>query len=237
MSAPLRVSPDAPPLVNGTAGYRTREPHRGSLEVISPLTNWISSRAIVDRHTAGKAWIAGSAVVLLLGATSLAGAQPRQPVADVAVGSQILWPVDPEDPGVVPGWFVSVDEHRTDQIAIAYEFEHYFRDRSDTHGDTHHWYIGLAGIRYAWPGRRVTPFVQFLAGAGVLRVHEELPPDVPSYVPRIDVEKGFVIQPGGGVDIPLAERVALRLKADFMNLGNLRLAAGVTFGVGDRSAR
>ena len=191
----------------------------------------------MDRHTAGKAWIAGSAVVLLLGATSLAGAQPRQAVADVAVGSQILWPVDPEDPGVVPGWFVSVDEHRTDQMAIAYEFEHYFRDRSDTHGDTRHWYIGLAGIRYAWPGRRVTPFVQFLAGAGVLRVHEELPPDVPSYVPRIDVEKGFVMQPGGGVDIPLAERVALRLKADFMNLGNLRLAAGVAFGVGDRSAR
>ena len=129
----------------------------------------------MDRHTAGKAWIAGSAVILLLGATSLAGAQPRQPVADVAVGSQILWPVDPEDPGVVPGWFVSVDEHRTDQMAIAYEFEHYFRGRSDTHGDTRHWYIGLAGIRYAWPGRRVTPFVQFLAGAGVLRVHEELP--------------------------------------------------------------
>ena len=96
---------------------------------------------------------------------------------------------------------------------------------------------GWPASGHAWPGRRVTPFVQFLAGAGVLRVHEELPPDVPSYVPRIDVEKGFVMQPGGGVDIPLAERVALRLKADFMNLGNLRLAAGVAFGVGDRSAR
>ena len=34
-------------------------------------------------------WIAGSAVVLLLGATSLAAAQPRRPVADVAAGSQI----------------------------------------------------------------------------------------------------------------------------------------------------
>ena len=34
------------------------------------------------------------------------------------------------------------------------------------------------------------------------------------------------------VNIHLAERVALRLKADFMNFGNLRLAAGVAFGVG-----
>ena len=179
-------------------------------------------------------WIAGSAVILLLGATSLAVAQPRQPVADVATGSHTLWPVDREDPAVVLGWFVSVDEHRTDRMAIAYEFEHYFRDRSDTHGDTRHWYAGLAGIRYAWPGRRVTPFVQVLAGAVVLRVHEQFPPDVPSYVPRTDVEKGLALQPGGGVDIHLAERVALRLKADFMNFGNLRLAAGVAFGVGDR---
>ena len=54
-------------------------------------------------------WIAGSAVVLLLVATSLAEAQPRRPVADVAAGSQILWPVDREDPNVVLGWFVSVD--------------------------------------------------------------------------------------------------------------------------------
>ena len=81
-------------------------------------------------------WIAGSAVILLLGATSLAVAQPRQPVADVAAGSHTLWPGDREDPAVVLGWFVSVDEHRTDRMAIAYEFEHYFRDRSDTHGDT-----------------------------------------------------------------------------------------------------
>ena len=118
---------------------------------------------------------------------------------------------------------------------IAYEFEHYFRDRSDTHGETLHWYAGLAGIRHAWPGRRVTPFVQVLAGAVVLlRVHEQFPPDVPSYVPRTDVEKGLALQPGGGVDIHLAERVALRLKADFMNFGNLRLAAGVAFDVGDR---
>ena len=179
-------------------------------------------------------WIAGSAVILLLGATSLAVAQPRQPVADVAAGSHTLWPGDREDPAVVLGWFVSVDEHRTDRMAIAYEFEHYFRDRSDTHGETLHWYAGLAGIRYAWPGRRVTPFVQVLAGAVVLRVHEQFPPDVPSYVPRTDVEKGLALQPGGGVDIHLAERVALRLKADFMNFGNLRLAAGVAFGVGDR---
>ena len=120
------------------------------------------------RHTAGKAWIAGSAAVLLLGATSLAGAQPRQAVADVAGGSQTLWPVDREDPNVVPGWFVSVDQHRTDQMAIAYEFEHYFRDPSDTHGDTRHWFVGLAGIRYAWPGRRVTPFGA-VSGASVIK--------------------------------------------------------------------
>ena len=70
-----------------------------------------------------------------------------------------------------------------------------------------------------------------------LWIHEQFPPDVPSYVPRTDVEKGLALQPGGGVDIHLAERVALRLKADFMNVGNLRLAAGVAFGVGDRGAR
>lgn len=79
----------------------------------------------------------------------------------------------------------------------------------------------MAGVRFRFPGSRVTPFFQVLAG--------EAPLDT------------FALQPGLGLDWHLARNVSARLAADLKLAGDdgssytgLRLSAGVVFGIGAR---
>ena len=100
-----------------------------------------------------------------------------------------------------------------------------------------HSYLG--GVRHARPMGRVIPFGQVLVGVtretgGVTVFRQSI----------AEAQTKFTLQPGGGVDIPLTDRVSARFGADYRRIfaervntdeesdNQLRFAAGVVVGVG-----
>ena len=140
------------------------------------------------------------------------------------------------------GWFVSVGRPLNERVTVVGEVaDAYFRDVTPMiFVDEEHYRTYLAGVRYAWPGQRVIPFVQALGGAGVFSSREEAlyeePPRTLAYSRRY-VAHQFT----GGLDLLIAKRIAARFAFSSLTLyegfagGNiLRFSTGVAVGIGNR---
>lgn len=174
------------------------------------------------------------AVVVLACLAVAPGASAQQtPAVDVAAGYQIQpWFGDTDrEPGLV-GWFVSATRSTGDRGAMELEYSHGRMDYSfpTDHGlhvvdyDAHSF---LAGYRYRMGLGPARPFVRLLAGFSVIT-------DAQGSAGRLSsrAKGGFVLQPGAGIDIPVAGRSALRLQADLWYFSYPRFSAGLSFDLG-----
>ena len=176
------------------------------------------------------------AVVVLTCLAGTPGASAQQTSAvDVAAGFQIQPRFgDTDREPSLAGWFVSATRNTGGPGSMEFEYAHGRKDYSypTGHGlhvvdyDAHSF---AAGYRYRLRLGRARPFVRLLAGflsvtdaqgrAGSLRSRGK---------------GGFLLQPGAGVDIPVAGRAALRFQADLWYVYFYRFSAGLSFGLGSR---
>ena len=172
--------------------------------------------------------------VFLAGLADAPGASAQQtPAVDVAAGYQIQpWFGDTgREPGMA-GWFVSATRNTGGRGAMEFEYSHGRVDYSfpTGHGlhvvdyDAHSF---LAGYRYRMGLGPARPFVRFLAGWSAIT-------DAQGRAGRLRsrAKGAFVLQPGAGIDIPVAGRAALRLQADLWYFYYPRFSAGVSFDLG-----
>jgi len=140
------------------------------------------------------------------------------------------------------GWFVSVGRPLSERVTIVAEVaDAYIHDVTPMiFVDEQHWYTYLAGVRYAWRGQRLVPFVQALGGASVVHSREEAlyeePPRTFSYS-----QSYAALQVTGGVDVLVMRQVAARFAANSLTLYRgggsvriLRFSTGVVFRMGSR---
>ena len=173
------------------------------------------------------------AVVVLACLADVPGASAQQtPAVDVAAGYQIQpWFGDTDrEPGVA-GWFVSATRNTGGRGAVEFEYSHGRMDYSfpTEHGlhvvdyDAHSF---LAGYRYRLRFGPARPFVRLLAGFGIIT-------DAQGRAGRLSsrAKGGLLLQPGAGIDVPVAGRAALRLQADLWHYYP-RFSAGLSFDLG-----
>ena len=152
-------------------------------------------------------------------------------------------------------WWISPAWHVTDRVALVGEVSGRFVDletavtipdlspgffpdlppiAADISTST---YAFSGGVRVSGPrGRRVTPFVQALAGFGRRTGTFEV-----LFVRDSVTSSGFLIEPSAGVDIHVARRIAVRVLAGYgaafaegTTEHAVRVGAGVVFGLGSR---
>ena len=172
-------------------------------------------------------------VVLMCLAGSPGASAQQKPAVDVAAGFQIQpWFGDTDREPSLAGWFVSAARNTGGRGAMEFEYAHGRSDYSfqTVHGlhvvdyDAHSF---AAGYRYRLRLGRARPFVRLLAGLSIISDAQGRPGRLSSR------EKGgFVLQPGAGIDIPVAGRAALRLQADLWHFRYYRFSAGLSFGLG-----
>ena len=155
------------------------------------------------------------------------------PAVDVAVGYQIQpWFGDTDrEPGAA-GWFVSATRNSGGRGAVEFEYSHGRMDYSFptewglyvVDYDAHSF---LAGYRYRLRFGPARPFVRLLAGFLSIT-------DAQGRAGRLSSREkgGFMLQPGAGIDIPVAGRAALRLQADLWYVVLYRFSAGLSFDLG-----
>lgn len=135
------------------------------------------------------------------------------------------------------GWFASAGVNLGDGFAVIGEVSGSYAtiDLFGTDVDANvHTFMG--GARFVRRMDRITPFAQVLVGLA----RASGPGD--SLVHQIrDVVTGLAIQPGGGVDVRLSERLSARVAADYRRIvsedadGNaLRFTGGLVLGFGSR---
>ncbi len=176
---------------------------------------------------------------LVLGATILAAVTvgPVQaqmpPAAEIAGGYQWVREADQVYPR---GWFLSgaagVSTGTEGRISIVGELSESRFDEPIAEdplplgqGFTGSQLAYLGGVRYGRRTGAVRPFVQVLAGGARISAAFEVE-DIP-----LDVSLSttvWAMQPGGGADFLISERVAVRLKADYRYLGGQSSAAADT---------
>ena len=94
----------------------------------------------------------------------------------------------------------------------------------------------LAGPRIWWPTPRFTPFVHILAGATRLDVVART--SIPVNAAGNDAATHGTLQVGGGIEVPVADRLALRVGADYRRvftdagLTESRFATGAVYRFG-----
>ena len=94
----------------------------------------------------------------------------------------------------------------------------------------------LAGPRIWLPTTRVTPFVHLLAGATRLDVVART--SIPATAAGDDAATHPTVQVGGGIEVPIADRLALRVGADYRRvftdtgLDESRVLTGVVYRFG-----
>jgi len=168
---------------------------------------------------------------LVLGAATAVAAQDL-PRADIAVSYSILNDTD-LDETFKWGWVGAATVHATDWLAIVGEVGGNYRT-FEAFGEeldlSVHSFMG--GARFGAPLGNVTPFGQILFGSARASA---------SVVGHSESESAFAFQPGGGVDIAMGRRVALRVQGDYRSIssdgdtsGEVRFAVGVAFGFGSR---
>ena len=140
------------------------------------------------------------------------------------------------------GWFVSVGRPLNKRVTVVGEVaDAYFRDVTPMiFVDEKHYRTYLAGVRYAWPGQRVVPFVQALGGAGAFSSREEALYEEPPRTIAFS-ERYAAHQLTGGVDLQITKRIAARIAASSLTLYQgfyggsiLRFSTGVAVGIGSR---
>ena len=159
------------------------------------------------------------------------------PVVEVAAGYQGF---DVSRLPVPRGWFVSVGRPVNERVTVVGEIAAvYFRDVTPMIlVDERHWYTYLAGVRYAWPGQRVVPFVQALGGTLVFSLlreealYEE-PPRTLNFGDRY-----LAYQLSGGVDILITRHLAARFSAKRLTADGedaLQFSTGIVVRLGGSS--
>ena len=94
----------------------------------------------------------------------------------------------------------------------------------------------LAGPRFLWPTPRFTPFIQLLAGATRLDVVARS--SIPIDSTGDDAATYGTLNVGGGIEVPLADRFALRVGASYQRvftdsgLDESRFSTGVVYRFG-----
>jgi hypothetical protein len=174
-----------------------------------------------------------SVILLMLSAAPLA-ATPQNSRADLAVSWGLLATSEEEIP---VGWLAAFGGHVNDWLTIVGEVGGNYKSINEFGINldlSEHAFLG--GARF-WLGedRRVRPFFQVLAGISRASAGADV------FGLSIDVSNSFfTIQPGGGVDIGIMPRTAIRIQGDFRSLTSgqgttqFRLATGVAFGLGRR---
>lgn len=152
-------------------------------------------------------------LAVLAGFASNASAQVVDaPQLEVAGGYQLPQSFRPHR---LEEWFVSVAGPLDERMALVGEVAGTSL-REAGQGQTF-----LIGLRYAWPGRRVAPFVQGLVGGANL---ERTFNDWRYTGNTLKVESLFgAWQVGGGIDVRITRRIAARLAASSLTLHSERL--------------
>jgi opacity protein-like surface antigen len=170
-------------------------------------------------------------LAVLLALANPASAQELTPAGDISGGYAFLRDNDLEEN--LHGWMVSVAGNLSRVFGIVGEVG----GNSKTYE-----YLGtdvdlavysfMGGARFSARTPRVTPFGQFLLGGARASV---------SVLGETESTTEFAIQPGGGVDVWLTPRFAIRAGADYRYIfaeeegsDEFRFYAGVTFAFGER---
>ena len=198
---------------------------------------------------------------LMAGLPTVALAQPVVPRAEIAGGGMFSQTVavdcDLGDGVILEGcsprskaWWISPAYHVTDRVALVGEISGRFLElKSTATGDdffpfpgglavdaTYDLYAFGGGIRVNWRGERFTPFTQALVSYG--RANATISA---AFLRESAVFTGILLEPSAGVDIHVAERIAVRVVGGYgagWSEGELnqeiRIGAGVVFGFGSR---
>ena len=178
-----------------------------------------------------RAYLAVVVLACLAGPPGAASQPP--PAVDVAAGYQVQPRFGDTDrePGLA-GWFVSVSRNTGGRGAVEFEYSHGRMDYSfptafGLHVVDYDAHSFLAGYRYRLRFGPARPFVRLLAGFS-------LATDAQGRAGRLSsrAKGAFTLQPGAGIDIPVAGRAALRLQADLWYVVLYRFSAGLSFDLG-----
>ena len=190
-----------------------------------------SSEAIVKNAMVVFLFLLGTLVV-----TPRTASAQGAPAAEVA-GGYVLMRDFEVDTNFPLGWFASAGVNLSERFAVVGEVSGSYAtiDLFGTDVDANvHTFMG--GARFVRRMDRVTPFAQFLvglarAGGGVDFLGVQIS----------DAVTDFAIQPGGGVDVRVTERLSARVGADYRRIfsedadGNeLRFTGGIVLGFGSR---
>ena len=174
--------------------------------------------------------------VAAIGLVAVPGAAAQPSRFEVSGGYQA---VRAADQTFALGWSADVSSNLSDAWGVIAEVSGTRRDAADAD-------LGVdvslslhslgAGLRWSKRGARIVPFLQMLAGATRLGAHAEV------HGTEIgDSLMKFMLQPGGGIDVRLHERLGLAGQADYRRVfldsdgdsgeNQLRVFLGVRFGL------
>ncbi len=112
------------------------------------------------------------------------------------------------------GWFAGGGWHITGWLSLVGEASRHKRTQDVGFIDIEVTFQTLlAGPRIRFPTSRVAPFVHLLAGATRLDIQART--SIPVEATGDDSATYGALQVGGGIELPLADRLALRLGADY----------------------
>ena len=183
--------------------------------------DWRTLRSMGTRTTiAGVLGLAWSLAI-----ASSAAAQARSS-ANVAGGYSFLRELETPGATYATGWTASFAATPPGGLGWVAEAGANYRQPA---GVPQHLLALLGGARFTGGTRsRVVPFAQALAG---LERYSEIG----------FAENGFAVQPGGGIDVWVADRLALRAEVDYrwvrasqQTFNEVRVAAGLAYALGKR---
>lgn len=154
------------------------------------------------------------------------------PMSEVAGGYAFMRD-DDIDENFPAGWFVSGAVNLNDWLAIDGEISGSYTTLETPIGDARlsvHTFMG--GPRFFRRLSGLTPFVQVLFGAARATAEASV-----LGVAMSESATEFAVQPGGGIDVHLTDRISARLEGDWRRIvtgdeaGNeVRVAAGMVYG-------
>ena len=152
--------------------------------------------------------IAFVTLLMVLATSFPAAAQPAE--RDSFADGSLSWSTWTEDGRTADGWTASAAFYPSRRVGVVWDFGRYQGLPLDSH---------MGGVRIRYPHRRVTPFMQYLAGRA----------------PRDDI----ALQPGAGVDVHVHRHLAARLATDVKVSGDdgstylaVRFSAGMVLSIG-----
>jgi opacity protein-like surface antigen len=178
--------------------------------------------------------------VLLLGFSAMAVAQDT-PVAEIFAGYSYVRPDTGQDESLnMHGWNTSVSINGSKLVGMVADFGGTYGTLSDNAGDANiHIHSMLFGPKIAARKGKVTPFVQGLFGFARLSGKSNSGTGAEEiFLGETDFAMAF----GGGIDINLSDKVAIRpaqaewfiIRSAGEMLDNFRYSAGIVFKLGKR---